>query len=372
MTAQAIPFLDLAAVNTRHLDAYRDALERVASRSQWVLGAEVEAFEAEFAAYCGSRHAVGVANGLDALELVLRAWGIGPGDEVLVPSRTFVATWMAVSLTGATPRSVPCDDATHLMDPVALDAAVSPRCRAVLPVHLYGRPADMTAIGAVARRHGLKVLEDAAQAHGARWQGRRTGALGDAAAFSFYPGKNLGALGDGGAVTTDDEALAAALRRWRNYGSARRYEHEQLGRNSRLDELQAAFLRAKLAVLDADNAHRDAIAARYAHALAGIPGLTLPAREAPGARSVWHLYVVRHSRRDELAARLANEGIGTHVHYPAVPGQQAAYAQHGAAVDPADAAAAATVLSLPIGPTLALDDADRVAAALRRASASHR
>ncbi|HKY90704.1 MAG TPA: DegT/DnrJ/EryC1/StrS family aminotransferase [Nevskiaceae bacterium] len=370
MTAPGIPFLDLAAVNARHLDAYRAAFERVAARSQWVLGAEVEAFEAEFAAYCGTRHAVGVANGLDALELVLRAWGIGPGDEVLVPSRTFVATWMAVSLTGATPRSVPCDDATHVMDPRALDAAVSPRCKVVIPVHLYGRPADMTAIGAVARHHGLRVLEDAAQAHGASWRGVRAGALGDAAAFSFYPGKNLGALGDGGAVTTDDDTLAAALRRWRNYGSARRYEHEQLGRNSRLDELQAAFLRTRLAALDADNAHRVAIAARYAQALAGIPGLTLPATGDPGARSVWHLYVVRHPRRDELASRLADEGIGTHVHYPAVPAQQAAYPAHAEAVDPSDAAAAATVLSLPIGPTVTASEVDRVAAALRRASAA--
>lgn len=360
-----LPFLDLASINARHLPAMREALERVSARGHWVLGPELEQFEQEFAAYCGTRHAVGVGNGLDALELTLRAWGIGAGDEVLVPSRTFVATWMAVTLTGAIPIAVACNDQTHTMDGPALERAITHRTRAVIPVHLYGRPADMTTIGEIARRRGLKVLEDAAQAHGARWQGRRTGALGDAAAFSFYPAKNLGALGDGGAITTDDDALAAALRRCRNYGSTQRYLHECIGRNSRLDELQAAFLRVKLPYLDDDNAQRSRVAAFYRAALAGTPGLRLPTADIPDTQSVWHLYVVRHPQREILIERLAAEGIQCHVHYPRNPGAQPAY---GGMIgqNAADDEAARTVLSLPIGPTMNDQHAERVARSVRR------
>lgn len=372
MSDAATPFLDLAAINGRHLPALREAFDRVAAQGSWVLGPELAQFEREFAAYCGARHAVGVANGLDALELTLRAWGIGPGDEVAVPSRTFVATWMAVTLAGATPRPVPCDDDTHTMDPRALDAAIGPHTRAVIPVHLYGRPADMTAIRSIARRHGLKILEDAAQAHGARWHGVRTGALGDAAAFSFYPAKNLGALGDGGAVTTNDDTLADALRQWRNYGSTQRYLHARIGRNSRLDELQAAFLRVKLPGLDADNARRAQVAARYSAALADVPGLRLPAHDAPDAESVWHLYVVRHDKRDALATHLAEAGVATHVHYPLNLARQPAYASDSAAVDQADDEAARTVLSLPIGPTMADHEVDRIAMRVRLAAAALR
>ena len=360
-----VPFLDLAAVNARHLDAMRDALVRVAGRGHWVLGPELEQFEHEFAAYCGTQHAVGVANGLDALELTLRAWGIGPGDEVLVPSRTFVATWMAVTLAGAVPKAVPCDDVTQTMDGSALEAAITPFTRAVIPVHLYGRPADMTTIWETARRHGLKVLEDAAQAHGARWHGRRAGNLGDAAAFSFYPAKNLGALGDGGAITTNDDVLAAALRQCRNYGSTERYLHERIGRNSRLDELQAAFLRLKLPHLDADNAQRARIAAVYQSTLAEIPRLRLPPVDAPGMQCVWHLYVVRHSQRDALAARLADHGVQCHVHYPRNPGAQPAYGAMPSAMA-TDDEAARTVLSLPMGPTMSEQDAQRVAELVSR------
>lgn len=360
-----VPFLDLAAINARHLPAMREALERVSARGHWVLGPELEQFEQEFAAYCGTRHVVGVGNGLDALELTLRAWGIGTGDEVLVPSRTFVATWMAVTLTGAVPIAVTCDDHTHTMDGMAVERAITPRTRAVIPVHLYGRPADMTTIGEIARDRGLKVLEDAAQAHGARWQGRRIGALGDAAAFSFYPAKNLGALGDGGAVTTNDDALASSLRRCRNYGSSQRYLHECIGRNSRLDELQAAFLRLKLPLLDADNAQRSRIAAFYRTALADTPGLRLPMADVPGAESVWHLYVVQHPKREILIERLAAEGIQCHVHYPRHPGAQPAYGgMLGCSAD--DDEAARTVLSLPIGPTMSDQDAERVAQSVRR------
>lgn len=363
----AVPFLDLTAVNARYLPAMHAALDRVAVRGHWILGTELEQFEQEFANYCGTRHAVGVANGLDALELTLRAWGIGPGDEVLVPSRTFVATWMAVTLAGARPIAVACDDDAQTMrGGSVLEQAITPRTRAVIPVHLYGRPADMAAIGEVARRHGLKILEDAAQAHGARSHGRRAGSLGDAAAFSFYPAKNLGALGDGGAITTDDDALATALRQCRNYGSTERYLHERVGRNSRLDELQAAFLRLKLPGLDADNDQRARVAQTYHALLTGVPGLRLPMADHAGIQSAWHLYVVRHPRRDTLVARLAEEGIQCHVHYPRNPGAQPAYSGLMPA-EAADEVAARTVLSLPIGPTMQLGEAEHVAAAVRRA-----
>lgn len=364
-----VPFLDLGSINGRHMAAFRDALERVATRAHWVLGPELEAFEREFAAYCGTRHAIGVANGLDALELTLRAWDVGHGDEVLVPSRTFVATWMAVTLAGATPRPVACDEATQTMDPKALEAAVTARTRAVIPVHLYGRPADMSAINAISRARGLHVLEDAAQAHGARIRDVRVGALGEAGAFSFYPAKNLGALGDGGAVTTNDDRLANAIRQCRNYGSTQRYLHERIGRNSRLDELQAAFLRVKLPHLDSDNARRATIASRYSSALSGLPGLTLPPPDAADAQSVWHLYVVRHAHRAALAEQLSRTGVACHVHYPWTPGQQPPYTGSvvSSASTAADEAAAQTVLSLPIGPTMTDEEVDQVCDAVRQA-----
>lgn len=360
-----IDFLDLKRINAAHDPAIRAAIDRVLASGWYVLGAENDAFEAEFAAYCEAPHCVAVANGLDALHLVLRAWDIGAGDEVVVPSHTFIATWLAVTQTGATLVPVEPDARTGNLDPARLEAAITPRTKAVVPVHLYGQPADMTAIIAIAARHGLKVLEDAAQAHGARHHGRRAGSLGHAAAFSFYPGKNLGALGDGGAIVTTDAALAARLRELRNYGSAVKYRHDLQGVNSRLDELQAAVLRAKLPHLDAENAHRRAFAARLTAALHGLP-LGLPAVQA-GNDPVWHLYVIRSPARDALQAALKARGVASLVHYPTACHRQRAYAGTAWPALPLAEAWAREVLSLPIGPHLVLEDADRIAAAVRGA-----
>jgi len=365
-----VPFLDLKSINLAHADALEAAFKRVLHSGWYILGSETAAFETAFASYCGSPHAIGVANGLDAIFLILKAYGIGPGDEVIVPSNTFIATWLAVSHCGATPVPVEPVEATSNIDPARIAAAITPRTKAILAVHLYGQPADMRAINAVAKEYGLKVIEDAAQAHGARCHGGVAGQLGDAAAFSFYPGKNLGALGDGGAVTTADAALADTIRTYRNYGSKVKYYNDVPGYNSRLDELQAALLAAKLPTLDADNAHRRAIAAVYDVELAGIAGLTLPS-VPEWAEPVWHLYVVRHAQRDALAKALADQGIGTIVHYPVPPHLQPAYAEMG--YKPGDFPIAEAihreVLSLPIGPHMALAQASAVAAAVRQALA---
>ena len=364
-----IPFLDLKAVNLAQEAELEAAFKRVLHSGWYILGAEVGNFEAKFATYCGATQAIGVANGLDAIFLILKAYGIGPGDEVIVPSNTFIATWLAVTHCGATPVPVEPVEATYNIDPAKIAAAITPRTRAIIPVHLYGQPADMDPINALARQHGLKVIEDSAQAHGAGYKGKRAGALGDAAAFSFYPGKNLGALGDGGAVTSSDAKLAEAVRVFRNYGSQRKYYNDELGFNSRLDELQAALLSAKLGTLDAFNQRRKDIAACYAHELAGIPGVVLPAVPA-WADPVWHLYVIRHPQRDALAKKLADAGIGTIVHYPVPPHLQPAYAQLGyrAGDFPIAEAIHREVLSLPIGPAMSLDDARTVARALREAA----
>lgn len=369
MADAAVPFLDLKRINERHRDAYLAALSRVLDSGRVLLGEETSAFEREFAAYCETAHAIGVGNGFDALHLVLRAWDIGAGDEVIVPVHTFIATWLAVSHLGARPVPVEPDVDTGNIDAARVEAAITPRTRAIVAVHLYGRPAPMHALADIAQRHGLKLLEDAAQAHGARLQGRRCGGLADAAAFSFYPGKNLGALGDGGAVTTDDAALADRVRRLANYGSAVKYRHELAGVNSRLDELQAAFLRERLRALDADNAHRRAVAQAYLEGLADVPGLRLPAADDARHASSWHLFVVRHAQRDALAQALADCGIATQVHYPVAIHRQGAYADalvaHGAW--PRADAWAQQVLSLPIGPTLAPDEVCAVIQAVRSA-----
>jgi dTDP-4-amino-4,6-dideoxygalactose transaminase len=366
-----IPFLDLKAINLAQADELEDAFHRVLYSGWYVLGKEVERFEAAFSAYCGTTRTVGVANGLDAIFLILKAYGIGPGDEVIVPSNTYIATWLAVSHCGATPVPVEPLASSYNIDPDRIAAAITSRTKAVIAVHLYGQPADMDPINAVAKRHGLKVIEDAAQAHGALYKGRRCGALGDAAAFSFYPGKNLGALGDGGAVCTSDAELAQVIRSDRNYGSAVKYHNERQGYNSRLDELQAALLSKKLVKLDAFNRQRSAIAACYNERLAGLPGLVLP-QVPEWADPVWHLYVVRHPRRDLLASKLADAGIGTMVHYPVPPHRQPAYADLGCAEGglPVSEAMHREVLSLPIGPTMTLEQAGEVADAMRLALAA--
>jgi dTDP-4-amino-4,6-dideoxygalactose transaminase len=361
-----IPFLDLRVINLRQREAYVAALERVLSSGRLILGEETAAFEEEFAAWCGAKHCIGVANGLEALHLVLRAWGIGPGDEVLVPSHTYIATWLAVTHCGAKPVPVEPDPGTYNLDASRLADAVTPRTKAIIAVHLYGQTAEMDGVMAVARAHGLKVLEDAAQAHGATYASRRAGTLGDAAGFSFYPGKNLGALGDGGAITTSDPQLAQQLRTLRNYGSRVKYHNEVVGWNSRLDELQAAFLRAKLPLLNADNAQRAALVARYQAGLADVPELVLPA-VALNCDPVWHLYVVRCPNRDQLAEHLRLIGIETLVHYPVAPHLQPAYADLGLGKGalPISEALHSQVLSLPLWPGMPLSAVDDVIRAIR-------
>jgi dTDP-4-amino-4,6-dideoxygalactose transaminase len=358
-----IPFLDLKAPYAELRAELDEAYQRVMQSGWFIMGKELEAFEIEFAEYCGTKHCVGVGNGLEALHLVLRAWDIGEGDEVIVPSNTYIATWLAVSYCGATPVPVEPDRATFNIDPDRVAEKITSRTRAILPVHLYGRPADMAPIMALAEARGLHVLEDAAQAHGARYRGRRAGALAHAAGFSFYPGKNLGAQGDGGAVTTDDEKLAARIRLLRNYGSRVKYYNEERGFNSRLDEMQAAFLRVKLRHLDVWNARRAKIAATYTDALAGAAHLTVP-NMSQECDSSWHLYVIRSSTRDELQSHLAAQGIGTLIHYPVPPHLSGAYADAGLARDAFQIGAqlANEVLSLPMGPHLRVDDARTVAA----------
>ncbi len=357
-----IDFLNLKRVNAPHEAALQAAAARVIASGWYVLGQECEHFEAEFAQWCGVRHAIGVANGLDALHLILRAMDIGPGDEVIVPSNTFIATWLAVSQVGAVPVPVEPRADTANLNPELVEAAITPRTRAILPVHLYGQTAEMAALRTLADRHGLRLIEDAAQAHGARHHGVRAGALGDAAAFSFYPGKNLGALGDGGAVTTNDDTLAARLRQLRNYGSTRKYHHESIGVNSRLDEIQAAMLRVKLPAMDAENAVRQRLAQRYLTGLADV-NVGLP-RTVEGCDPVWHLFVVRVNDRDRVQQALTARGITTLVHYPIACHEQAAYANHSWPALPVASALQHQVLSLPISPVHTEAEVDAVVAAL--------
>jgi dTDP-4-amino-4,6-dideoxygalactose transaminase len=362
-----IPFLDVGATYRELKGEVDAAVARVLASGEYILGAEVEAFEGEWAAFCGARHAVGVADGLDALQLALRAMDVGPGDEVIVPSHTYIATWLAVSQCGATPVPVEPVAATCNLDPDRLEAAITPRTRVILPVHLYGQPADLDPILAVAHRHGLRVLEDAAQAHGARYQGQRIGAHGDVVAWSFYPGKNLGAFGDGGAVTTNDAQLADRIRVLRNYGSRVKYRNEVAGVNSRLDPIQAAILRVKLSRLDEWNHRRGAVAAVYQEQLAGT-GLTLP-HVPQWATPAWHLYVVRTPHRDRLQQALHEAGVGTVIHYPIPPHAQQAY--QGTAVAaarlPLAEQLAHEVLSLPMGPHLSREQVEGVCEAVRAA-----
>ncbi|MBF0158661.1 MAG: DegT/DnrJ/EryC1/StrS family aminotransferase [Magnetococcales bacterium] len=362
-----IPFLDLQAVNNPYRKEFHAVMERILDRGWLILGQEVEAFESEFADYCGVRHCIGVGNGLDALHLVLRAWNIGPGDEVIVPAHTFIATWLAVTHTGATPVPVEPQLTSYNLDPDCIEEAITARTRAIVPVHLYGQPADMDVINTIAQRHGLKVLEDAAQAHGALYRGKRVGGLGDAAGFSFYPVKNLGALGDGGAVTTNDDQLADALRLLRNYGSRHKYHNEVVGFNSRLDELQAALLRVKLRHLDRCNEHRRRIANLYREGLQGLD-LVIPA-VPEWADPVWHLFVIRHVKRDWLQQKLSEAGVGTLIHYPVPPYRQPAYAAMALKNGrfPVTEALHDTVLSLPIGPTMTMDQAYEVIEAVTHA-----
>ncbi len=351
-----IPFLDLKAPHVELQEEILGAINRVVSSGWYILGPEVQEFEAEFASYCEAANCIGLANGLDALHLALRAMDVGPGDEVIVPSNTYIATWLAVSQCGATPVPVEPVQATYNIDPGLIEAAITPRTKAILPVHLYGQPVDIDPILEIARKYDLWVLEDAAQAHGARYKGRRIGAHGDAVAWSFYPGKNLGALGDGGAVTTSNPELADRISVLRNYGSRVKYVNEVRGYNSRLDPIQAAVLRVKLRHLDAWNARRSALATQYIEGLADT-GLVLP-QVPEWAEPAWHLFVIGHSRRDNLQRHLTDKNIGSLIHYPIPPHKQQAYAEAGFAADefPRASRMANELLSLPMGPHLSSDE----------------
>nr|AKG06372.1 aminotransferase DesV [Salinispora mooreana] len=362
-----VPFLNLGAANDEVRADLDAAYARVSASGRYLLGPELEAFEAEFAAYCTARHCVGVGSGLDALVLALRALGVGPDDQVIVPAHTFIATWLAVSATGARPVPVEPDESTYGICPDRLADAITPRVKAVLVVHLYGHPVDLDSVRAVADRHGVPVVEDAAQAHAASYRKRRIGATG-VVAFSFYPAKNLGALGDGGAVVTDDPRLADRIRLLRNYGSSRKYDHQVQGTNSRLDEFQAAVLRAKLPHLDKWTARRARVARRYTQALAGLPNLVLPL-VAPWATSAWHLYVVRTRYRERLRSQLADAGVHTLVHYPIPVHRSGAYRNtedvRRAGPLPLSERLAEEVLSLPIGPHLPDESVEVVVSAVR-------
>lgn len=360
-----VPFLDLKAANESVRAQIEAAIGRVLDSGWLIGGPEVESFEGRFAAFCQAEHCIGVGNGLDALHLLLRATGIGPGDEVIVASNTFIATWLAVDMVGATPVPVEADAATHNLDPGLVEAAITPRTRAVLVTHLYGQPADLDPLLQMCRAHDLKLFEDAAQAHGARYKGRPVGGHSDGVAWSFYPSKNLGALGDGGAVTCNDAQLAARVRTLGNYGSERRYVNIERGVNSRLDPIHAAAMAVKLPLLDSWNDHRRSIAALYLNGLADS-AVTLP-HVPDWADPVWHLFVIRTKDRENLQAHLASRGIQTLIHYPIPPHRQQAYADSPAANArlPIAEQLASEVLSLPIGPQMQPEQAQAVIAAIR-------
>jgi len=354
-----IPFLDLRAAYQELKADIDAAIQRVLDSGWYILGSEVDAFESEYAIYCEAKYAIGVANGLDALHLALLAMGVGPGDEVIVPSNTYIATWLAVSHCGAIPIPVEPDERTYNIDPLRIEAAITARTKVILPVHLYGQPADLDPIISLAHRYDLRVLEDGAQAHGALYKGKRIGAHGDAVAWSFYPGKNLGALGDGGAVTTNNPEIADRIRILRNYGSRVKYVNEARGFNSRLDPVQAAVLRVKLEHLDDWNGRRQTIAQQYLNMLSGSE-LTLP-YVPEWAKPAWHLFVVRQSRRDELMKLLSDANIGALIHYPIPPHRQDIYAMDFQFNEFSLAEKMAKqVLSLPIGPHMTSEFVDTV------------
>ncbi|WP_201584126.1 DegT/DnrJ/EryC1/StrS family aminotransferase [Psychrobacter jeotgali] len=356
-----ISFLDLKAINAQYRDELITAATRVIDSGWYINGRELEAFEKEFASYCGTKHAIGVANGLDALILTLRAWAemgkLKKGDEVIVPANTYIASILAISANNLVPILVEPDLNSYNVDPSHIESAITDKTKAILPVHLYGQLADMPAIMDIAQRHNLLVLEDAAQAHGAILEGKKAGNWGDAAGFSFYPGKNLGALGDAGAITTNDDELASIIRALRNYGSHEKYKNIMQGVNSRLDEIQAAMLSVKLSHLDTEITHRRKIADLY---LDGIknPAIILPTKTQDSAH-VWHVFVIRCEQREALQKHLADHGIQTLIHYPIPPHQQQAYKEWNELSYPITEKIHEEVLSLPIGPTIKADDAQK-------------
>jgi dTDP-4-amino-4,6-dideoxygalactose transaminase len=359
---EMIKFLDLKKINQRDRAELEEAMQRVLDSGWYILGAECEKFEREFADFCGARHCLGVANGLDALSLIIRGYGWGAGDEIIVPANTFIATILAISKNGCVPVLAEPDIHTYNIDPDLIQDKITLKTKAIMAVHLYGRAAEMDAIKAIAQKNNLKVIEDAAQAHGAMYGGRRTGNLGDAAGFSFYPGKNLGALGDGGAVLTNDDELAAKIRAMANYGADRKYLHVYKGTNSRLDEIQAAFLSVKLKRLDADNAHRREIARFYCENIQN-PAIVLPQANDEAAH-VWHIFAVRTKKRAAFQEHLESAGIQTIIHYPIAPHKQAAYSEWNTVSLPITEKIHNEILSLPLSPVLTETEAARVCEAV--------
>lgn len=355
-----IPFLDLKKINLQYKEEIEEAMARVLESGWYILGKEVASFEEEFAQYCGVKHCIGVANGLDALTLIIRAYGFGPGDEIIVPANTYIASILAISANGATPILTEPDISTYNINPSLIEEKITERTKAILVVHLYGQAANMDPILQIAKKYNLKIIEDAAQAHGARYNGKRVGSLGDAAGFSFYPGKNLGALGDGGAITTNDDELADRLRALRNYGSHEKYKNLFKGVNSRLDEIQAAILRTKLKYLDKDNGKRRQIAEYYLNHIKNKK-IILPMIENGNHLShVWHLFVVRVENRDEFQEYLKEKGIQTLIHYPIPPHKQKAYQELNNRIFSISEQIHETIISLPISPVLSLEDAKKV------------
>lgn len=354
-----IKFLDLHKINERFRVEMDAAVKRVLDSGWYLLGTEIEKFERAFAAYCGVKHCIGVANGLDALKLIIKAYGFGPGDEIIVPANTYIASILAISDNGCTPVLVEPKWETRLIDDDLIEAAITPRTKAIMVVHLYGRAMNMTKIWAIAKKYNLRVIEDSAQAHGAMFDGRRTGSLGDASGFSFYPGKNLGCLGDGGAVTTNDDTLAEKIRALRNYGSDVKYHFPYRGTNSRLDEVQAAWLGVKLPHLDTDNERRRQIAARYCKEIKN-PLIELPQMSEAYTGHVWHVFAVTCPQRDKLQRYLADQGVQTVIHYPIPPHQQPCYVEWGKRVYPITERIHREILSLPISPVLTEEEISRV------------
>jgi dTDP-4-amino-4,6-dideoxygalactose transaminase len=362
-----VPFFDLKALHDGLKPQMLAIFDRTIDGSHLILGPELDAFEQEFAGFCGAKHCIGVGNGLEALKIILLSLGIGAGDEVIVPAHTFIATWLAVSDVGATPIGVDIDLGTYNIDPALIEAAITPRTKAIMPVHLYGRLADMEPIAAIAQKHNLFVIEDAAQAHGASGNdGKKAGSFGDAAAFSFYPTKNLGALGDGGAIVTNDDTLAKKSKLFRNYGSTKKYYHEIAGFNSRLDEIQAAILRLKLSGLDEQNERRVALVKNYFTGLCDLPGIDLPS-QIDIEKSVWHLFVIRTQDRASLMTHLGAQGVSSLIHYPVPPHLQPAYEALGRESEsfPRAEQAAHEVLSLPLWPAMGADQQQQVIDAIR-------
>lgn len=349
-----VPFLDLHRIQQEYREELSSAFKRVLDSGWFILGQEVEAFEQEFAAYCEAPYCIGVGNGLDAIYLLLTAYGIGPGDQVIVPSNTFIATWLAVSRCGATPVPVEPLADTHNINPQAIEAAITPKTAAIIAVHLYGQPADMDNINAIAIKHGLIVIEDAAQAQGALYKGKKVGSLAHAAATSFYPGKNFGALGDGGAVLCSDPEIAKKVKSLRNYGSSVKYQHDELGYNTRLDELQAAFLRVKLPHLDAANQSRRLIAEQYRQSII-VSHIKMP-YVPEWADPVWHLFVIESNKRNQLQEFLTKKGIGTMIHYPTPPHLQMCYRQDSYQPLAIAEQLSKKILSLPIYPGMHTDE----------------